>query len=244
MGKYDDDEDEVKTTLRAVKDRYEEDDEDETPVRRTKVVADDEDEDDVPPSPRLIKRGWGAAENMVSADSSFAQRLKISEDEVIVKFLEDEPYAVFRQHWIERSGQKSFTCIADLDPKGCPLCDAGSRPSSRFNFNVALLTTDGEAVVKSYEVGARVIDQLKNFSVDPRQGPLVKHYWAISRSGKGARSSTNHQMIRDRDLEEYDLQPIDDAAMTSLKKQAYDASIIQIPTRKALLEVAKEDLDD
>lgn len=244
MGKYDDDEDEVKTTLRAVKDRYEEDDEDETPVRRTKVVADDEDEDDAPLSPRLIKRGWGAAENMVSADSSFAQRLKISEDEVIVKFLEDEPYAVFRQHWIERSGQKSFTCIADLDPKGCPLCDAGSRPSSRFNFNVALLTTDGEAVVKSYEVGARVIDQLKNFSVDPRQGPLVKHYWAISRSGKGARSSTNHQMIRDRDLEEYDLQPIDDAAMTSLKKQAYDASIIQIPTRKALLEVAKEDLDD
>lgn len=235
MGRYDDDEDEV-PVKRSVQTRYADDDDDEDDTANNTTEQQK--------APRMIKRGWNAAESIVSADSSFAQRLKIGEDEVIVKFLEDEPYAVFRQHWIERSGQKSFTCIADLDPKGCPLCDAGSRPSSRFNFNVALLMEDGEALIKSYEVGARVIDQLKNFSIDPRQGPLVKHYWAISRSGKGARASTNHQMIRERDLEEYNLQPLDDATLASLRSQAYDASIIQIPTRKALLDVVKEDLDD
>jgi hypothetical protein len=246
MGRYDDDEDEM-PVRRATAKKYSEDNSDEqedvgTLKTKSKVV--DDDDDDTPPSPRTIKRGWGAVESVVSSDSSFAQRLKVGDDPVIVKFLEDEPYAVLRQHWIERPGQKSFTCIADLSSKGCPLCDAGNRPSSRFNFNVALLVDHEEPLIKSYEVGARVIDQLKNFSVDPRQGPLTKHYWAISRSGKGARSSTNHQMLRDRDLEDYSVEPLDEDDLKRLRKKAYDASIIQIPEYKTLLDIAKEELDD
>lgn len=245
MGRYDDDEDEApvrRTTTRYADDEGT-DDEDVRPAKAARPAKNDDD-DDAAPSPRVIKRGWGAVESVVSADSAFAQRLKVGDDPIIVKFLEDEPYAVLRQHWIERAGQKSFTCIADLSPKGCPLCDAGNRPTSRFNFNVAMLVEGDEPLIKSYEVGVRVIDQLKNFSVDPRQGPLTKHYWAISRSGKGARSSTNHQMLRDRDLEEYGFEALDDAALKSLRKKAYDASIIQIPEYKTLMDIVKEDLDD
>ncbi len=241
MGRYDDDEDEMPVRRVATK-QYEDDDDEDAPAPKSKRRVDEEDEDT--PKPRMIKRGWGAVESVVSSDSSFAQRLKVSDDPVIVKFLEDEPYAVLRQHWLERPGQKSFTCIADLSPKGCPLCDAGNRPSSRFNFNVALLSSTEDPMVKSYEVGARVIDQLKNFSVDPRQGPLTKNYWAISRSGKGARASTNHQMLRDRDLEDYGLEDLDEETLKRLKKKAYDASIIQIPEYKTLLDIAKEELDD
>jgi hypothetical protein len=237
MGRYDD-EDEIM-------------DNDDEPVRRPrsvepklKAVDDEASDDDEPLTVRTIKRGWGAADSIIHADSPYAQRLKVDDDPVIVKFLEDDPYAVFRQHWIERPGQKSFTCIADLSSKGCPLCDAGSRPSSRFNFNFLLITEDGEHAIKSYEVGARVIDQLKNFSVDPRQGPLSRHYWAISRSGKGARASTNHQMIRDRDLEEYGLTELSESDLKKFRSQAYDSSIIQIPAYKDLLEIAREDMDD
>lgn len=244
MGRYDDDEDEVpvrRTTTTRYADDEDGDDEDTRPAKAARRTDDD---DDSAPAPRMIKRGWGAVESVVSADSAFAQRLKVGDDPVIVKFLEDEPYAVLRQHWVERSGQKSFTCIADLSSKGCPLCDAGNRPTSRFNFNVALLVADDEPIIKSYEVGVRVIDQLKNFSVDPRQGPLTKHYWAISRSGKGARSSTNHQMLRDRDLDDYGLAALDEADLKNLRKKAYDASIIQIPEYKTLMDVVKEDMDD
>lgn len=244
MGRYDDDEDEMpvrKTTQTKYADDDDED-EHERPSRKAHTSKDADDAD--APAPRMIKRGWGAVDSAVSSDSSFAQRLKVSDDPIIVKFLEDEPYAVLRQHWIERSGQKSFTCIADLSPKGCPLCDAGNRPSSRFNFNVVLLSEEDEPAIKSYEVGVRVIDQLKNFATDPRQGPLTKHYWAISRSGKGSRSSTNHQMIKDRDLDEYGLTALDDSELKILRKKAYDASIIQIPEYKTLLDIAKEDLDD
>lgn len=193
---------------------------------------------------RVIKRGWGNVDSTKQADSPYAQRLKIDDKPVIVKFLEDEPYTSYRQHWVERQGQKSFTCIADMHTQGCPLCDAGHRPSARFAFNVILLNEDGDSVVRSYEVGPRVIDSLKNFHQDPRQGPLPKHYWAISRSGKGPTSQTNHQMVRDRDLEEeWGIAPLSEEDISKLKGQAYDASIVPIPSRSTLQGVAAEDMD-
>jgi hypothetical protein len=211
----------------------------------TSASTHDEDTDlDRAAARRVIKRGWGNVEQTKQADSPYAQRLKIDEKPVIVKFLEDEPYTSYRQHWVERQGQKSFTCLSDMHPKGCPLCAAGHRPSARFAFNVILLSEDGDATIKSYEVGPRVIDSLSNFHRDPRQGPLPKHYWAISRSGKGPTSQTNHQMVRDRDLEEeWDIKPLSEDQIERLKAQAYDDSIVPIPSYKTLQGVAAEDMD-
>jgi hypothetical protein len=189
----------------------------------------------------VIKRGWAAADSLQSKNSPYAQSLKLSEKAIIVKFIEDEPYASFRQHWVERKGQKSFVCIDGIDPKGCPLCDASNRPTDRYSFNVVLLSAGGDdPVIKSYDVGGRVIDQLRNFHLDDKQGPLSKHYWAISRSGTGPRASTNHQMIRERDLSDYDLEALSDSDIRALRKDAYDESIVNIPSRKELLEIVDE----
>ena len=237
--RYEDNEEEtpVKTAPRARARYYEDDDE----VQNTSSSS----AEDAPRKGRVIRGGWGAVEQAKNANSMFAQRLLINEDPVIVKFLEDEPYATYRQHWLERQGQKSFVCIADIDPSGdCPLCKAGNRPSIRFAFNVVLLSADMEPMVKSYEVGPRVIDQLKNFHTDPRQGPLSKHYWAVSRSGKGATSSTNHQLVKERDLEEWKIDALTDADFKVFSKQAYTPEIIQIPSRKDLLKIAMEELSD
>jgi hypothetical protein len=89
-----------------------------------------------------------------------------------------------------------------------------------------------------------VIDQLKNFHNDPRQGPLSKHYWAVSRSGKGATSATNHQLVKDRDLEEWNLEPLSDSDLKALRTKSYGPDIIQIPTRKDLQQIVVDDLDD
>lgn len=212
--------------------------------RTMQLVVEDSEEETPVTAARVIRRGWGAAEAVKHADSPFAQRLRVTEDPIVIKFIEDEPYASFRQHWIERPGQKSFTCIADIDPKGCPLCDAGLRPSTRFAFNVILLSSDSEPSVKSYEVGPRVIDQLKNFHNDPRQGPLSKHYWAVSRSGKGATSATNHQLVKDRDLEEWGLNSLSESDLKGLRTASYGPEIIQIPNRKDLQQIVIDDLDD
>lgn len=192
---------------------------------------------------RVIKRGWGAAEETKSADSPFAQRLKVTSDAVVIKFLEDDPYTSFRQHWIERQGQKSFTCTSNIHAKGCPLCDAGDRPSARFCFNVALLISGEEPVLRSYEVGPRVVDSLKNFHQDAKMGPLPKHYWSVSKTGKGATSQTNHQLVKAADLEaDWDLDPISDSQLAALKAKAYDSSIVSIPSYKTLQQIAAEEL--
>lgn len=247
MSKYDD-EDEIMEE--APKRRYA-DEEDETPVRKappTRATSTDEDDDEdntaKANAARVIKRGWAAAEKLKNANSGYAERLRVTEEQIIIKFLEDAPYATFKQHWVERSGQKSFTCIADLDDRGCPLCKAGNRPSMKFSFNVALMSKDGEHTVKSYDVGLRIIDQLKNFDQDPRQGPLSKHFWAVSSSGKGATSSRNHQMLRERDLEDWGIPAPSEADLKALMKDIYGPEIIQIPSYKDLMNIVVEDLDD
>jgi hypothetical protein len=193
-----------------------------------------------PQARTLVRGGWGSVDAVKNADSPFAQRLKIADEPQIIKFLDDEPYASWRQHWIERQGQKSFVCIGEFDDKGCPLCDSGDRPSVRIAFNVALLIAGEEPAIKSYEVGPRVIDQLKNFHTDPRTGPLSKHYWAISKTGKGATTATSHQLVKDRDLEEWGIAEIDDAGIKGLISRSYTADIISIPSRKDLIDIANE----
>ena len=206
-------------------------DTDETPVEETKPTRtraqaqvapkakDDDDDDDVVPSPRVnIQRGWGAAE-------------RVAQD---------------RQHWIDRTGpgQRSFTCIAD-DPRGCPLCDAGHRASARYAFNVAVLEEGLDPVINSFEVGARVFSQLKNYHNDKRTGPLSKNYWAISKSGRGSTSATNTNMVRERDLpEDWRLAPVTEDEVAVMVKKMYGPEIIQVNSFKDLEKIAKEDLDD
>lgn len=195
---------------------------------------------ETPVTVSTIKRGWGAAQKVQEATSAFAQRFKVLEEPQIIKFLEDEPYASFRTHWVDgRAGQKSFVCLADHQD-GCPLCDAGNRPSTKFAFNIALLGDEGDLSVKSFEVGVRLIDQLKNFHTDPRQGPLSKNYWAVSKTGKGSQTQTILQMVRERDLAEWSMVAYTDADMGVLKRNSYTPEIISIPKRSDLLEIAAE----
>ena len=187
---------------------------------------------------RIIRSGWEGVSAVKDADSPYATRLRIEDEPIIIKFLSDEPYASWRQHWMERQGQKSFVCLGE----DCPLCKAGNRPSKRHAFNVALLTEGEAPALRSLEVGPRVIDQLKNFHNSERTGPLDKHYWAISRTGKGATSSTLLQMVKAADLEEWNLSALTEAEAIEFNETAYNEDIIQVPTKRDLMQIASEEL--
>jgi hypothetical protein len=92
------------------------------------------------------------------------------------------------------------------------------------------------------EIGPRVIDQLKNFHNSDRTGPLDKHYWAISRTGKGATSSTLLQMVKAADLEEWGLAVITPEQLAELTEGAYTEEIIQVPSKRDLMQIASEEL--
>jgi len=198
----------------------------------------EEDGEASPKVRKVVRSGWSGVDSVKTGDSNYAVRLKLSEDTQIIRFIGDAPYASYGQHWLERSGQKSFVCIGE----DCPLCKAGNRPSKRHNFNVALLTEGEDPALRSLEIGPRVIDQLKNFHNSDRTGPLDKHYWAISRTGKGATSSTLLQMVKAADLEEWGLTPLTSDQLAEFAETAYTEDIIQVPSKRDLVQIASEEL--
>jgi hypothetical protein len=231
---FEDDEQEFQPVVRK-KPAISKDDDEITAKPRPARVAD---EDDAPKARRVVRSGWSGVDSVKTGDSNYAVRLKLTEDTQIIRFIGDAPYASYGQHWLERSGQKSFVCIGE----DCPLCKAGSRPSKRHNFNVALLTEGEDPALRSLEIGPRVIDQLKNFHNSDRTGPLDKHYWAISRTGKGATSSTLLQMVKAADLEEWGLAVITPEQLAELTEGAYTEEIIQVPSKRDLMQIASEEL--
>lgn len=223
-----------------------EDEEDEKPARGVKSAArkarrdDDDDDDERPKRPTGVRKGWGGARRTKEMSSDFPEELKVMEEAALLKFLEDEPFASYRQHWIEREGKKSFTCLED----DCPLCDIGDRPAGRYAFNVLLLS-EGEPVNKVWVVGNRLEGTLENYAKDKKTGPLTRLYWSISRTGKGSNTQYNIAPVKERDLpEDWDVEPLEDEVIAKYVKQCWDDSAVSVQTRKQLQAIADEVSDE
>ncbi len=108
---------------------------------------DDVDEDGAKRKPPrgdgTISRGWGAAEKQMDEAGGFTKTVQIkSGDLFIIRFLEDEPYAVYRMHWVGPDDRRrSYICLGAK----CPLCAIGHEPDGVKAFNVVKLT-DGEPI--------------------------------------------------------------------------------------------------
>ena len=72
-------------------------------------------EDIQPKVGTTVQQGWDAVDALVMAPSSdFPTDFRFSEEPQLIKFLEDAPFAIYEQHWIERpKGKKSFVCLGD-----------------------------------------------------------------------------------------------------------------------------------
>lgn len=239
MSRYDDDDDEVTTTKQSTRRKYDDDDDIDAPPAKEEKSA--------PRTPaKTLKRGWGAADKVKDDTSSYASRLKATTTPVLIKFLEESPYVSFAQHFLRnREGQKTFVCLAKEDPKGCPLCNAGDRAAMRACFNVALIDEDGgEPTLKSLDASAAVMEMIKNYHNEPKTGPINKNYWAWSKASDKQTANMVLNMVKERDIPEDwgDAHAITSEEDADLRKRLYDASIVTLPTRKLLLDVAAEDL--
>jgi hypothetical protein len=194
-----------------------------------------------------IRSGWSAGQQEMDAGSSYAQALKVEQTIQIIKFLEDQPYANYRRHWVERNtptglSNRPYTCLATVG-RDCPLCDIGDRPQAVSAFNVALIGDDGVPSLKTWDVGARLFNVLKSFSNDPKIGPLTAGYFAVSKSGGGRRSggSVQHNVIpvKPHSLEEdYGVPEPSPGDVSRLG--IYTPTIITIPKRSEMEEIAAE----
>lgn len=221
----------------------------ETPINIEEDVTDSDSDDDESDAPQpQIHSGWTAGQNVMDSASSYAQGLILDGNFQIIKFLEDQPYANYRRHWIDRIGPKgpykrAYTCLETVG-KTCPLCGVGDRPQAVSAFNVALVGDDGQVLLKTWDVGAKLFNTLKNFANDSKFGPLTKGFFAVNRTGKAQTTQYNIIPVSKSSLsDEYDITPPSDDVIKRVGK--YDSSIIQIPKKSDLDEIAQEisDLD-
>lgn len=206
----------------------------------------EEDSEDIAPKHgTTVQSGWDLANRLLKQterDSSLPVDYKWEETAQLVFFPQDEPFFAFNQHWIEREGKKSFTCIAspsfEDDAQDCPLCaQLGDTPRFRAVFNVVPLSSEQPSMQVLYS-GIQFYRQIDGINSDPKLGPLTKHFWSLSRKGKGLQTEFFINRVKVTDLvEDWGIDPQKVATQVSGLKP-YDKSIIQVPTQKELHEVA------
>lgn len=207
------------------------------------VDADDylaEDSVDIAPKHgTTVQAGWGAADAMLTPKKSgdYPTDFRFSEVAQLVRFLDDAPFAIYNQHWIDRTeGKRSFVCLGDE----CPLClTVGDKPRPKFSFNILVLSQE-ESAVQILTAPPTLARQLKAANEDTRRGPLSKYYWSISRQGSGPQTTYTLDRVRSTDLaDEWELDPeeVDAIASEAVK---YDDSAIFVSPHDELQALARQ----
>lgn len=198
-------------------------------------LYDEDSETTVADRSSAIQSGWNAVSSAAASDKKYTNEFRFGETPKLIKFLSNEPFAVFHQHWIERAGKKSFVCLND----GCPLCGIGDSPSQKVAFSVVNLT-DEEHPVEILLTSVTLSRQLASLNSDPKTGPLDRLYWSVSRQGK--RQTTTYSIIpvKARDLaEDYGLDAAKiEAELDNLKPLSRD--VISLTPRAKMVEIANE----
>jgi len=183
-----------------------------------------------------VQSGWAAAAELLKPKGDYPNDFKFTESLQLVKFLEDGPFALYEQHWLDRSeGKRSFTCLKHE----CPLCDIlGDKPRGKFAFNLMVVSQEGMPV-QILTAPSGLGRDLKLADDDPLRGPLQKFYWAMSRHGTGPQTRYTLERVRERDLaDEWDLDSeVVDAAVA--KAVLYGPETVYMTPRSELLTIAR-----
>jgi hypothetical protein len=213
-------------------------------VNAPKVNADeyfvDENENIPAKHGTTVQSGWDAADAFLKPKKeagAYATDFKITETPQLIRFLDDAPFMIYEQHWINRTeGKRSFVCLGD----DCPLCTiAGDQPRARFVFNVLVLT-DEEPTVQLLTATPTLARTLRAKNDDPRLGPLSKYFWATSRQGTATTTQYIVERVKAMDLAaewELDIEDVETAIASAVR---YDDSVVYVSPREELLKLARQ----
>lgn len=216
----------------------EEDEADEQPRRRATKVK-----DKPTGKGRKGRSGWGGVKEAKDSLGDYAKDLKLEQnEEILLHFVDPEPYDVYAQHWIERSGKRSFTCGEDAHEE-CPLCDVGDKPSAQVAFNVISLADPDEPALYRWVVGVKLANMIQEFAEDKKTSPIngINQYFAVKRTKKNNSWNTAIVPVKARDLEEdFEVTPLTQEEIDDLAKEAYDYTSTEDTPLKVLEDIADE----
>lgn len=207
-------------------------------------------------APPKVSKGWGSykktAEETKRGD--FADEFKPQEGETyLIKILDDGPFAVFKEHWIERAGKKSYNCLKDENGDGdCPLCDdIGDNPKAKAMLNVVDMLEDPEKQeVLIWRIGSMVGDILENAAGESRTSPVNRHhegerdlYWEVKLTKKGKKYDYTVIPVKAADMGQgldWDVGPLTDEDFDMFFDQGYDDTEVFFNTYEELRDIARE----
>lgn len=207
-----------------------------------KAEEDEDDEDEAPRQRPTAKKGWDGYDSLKGSDGQYPE-FKPGKEEVLIKILDDAPFATYRQHWIERPGKKSWTCIEE----DCPLCDRlGDKPRKMALFNVYNIDDDA---VQVWVAGPSVAGILKKRATNDKTKPINRDdlYWTVTSEkpkGGGAYKYTIDP-VKARDLsEDFGMDPISEEDLADIEAGCFDDDVVIYPLPKTLRDIASEQLDE
>jgi hypothetical protein len=191
-----------------------------------------------------IRSGWTEGQKQAESTSTFANVFKPTSKTEVIKFLQDQPYASYRRHWLPfttqdgRRSNRPYVCPLSFDDQ-CPLCEVGDRASAVFSFNIAVCGDDGQVLHRSWDAGVRVFNALKGYSQDPKIAPLTRNFFLVSKTGEGTSTQYNVAPVRASALQEdYDIPVPDQSEFDRLV--LYTPEIVTVEPVKKLRELARE----
>lgn len=197
---------------------------DEDPPKRAKVQA---------------KGGWDTVETNRANRFSNPGQIKVKDKEILFKFLEEEPFASYGQHWV---GQRSYTCGMNAEYQKCPLCSIGNPTRYMALFNIIEMDS-GEN--RFWETGPEATKTLMEFNEEQRTSPLNKDglYFAAKRFKKdNGFYGFKIERVKEDELEdEFEVEPLDDDELDAALDNLFSADVIQVNTLAELRTAAKED---
>lgn len=197
-----------------------------------------------------VGRGWGSYNKAKEASAkAFGESIKWTDDEeVIIKFLEDSPFASYQEHWIkeitETGERRSFVCLGD----DCPLCAHG-HVADRFQalFNTVVLDENGKGTVKIWKAAAGAAGEIEKRALAKTTSPLDRDdlYFSVVRT-KEKNSFYKYKVdpVKARDLvDDYEMTPLTEAELDALAEKMYDEDEVKLDSVKDLQDIAKKYLD-
>lgn len=186
---------------------------------------------ETPPPASRANSGWGAVDALATSD--FITALKITDEWLLLKFLEARPFDVYRQHWFEGiKGQRGWRCLNEDAKSPCILCDdLGDTPQAANSyFNVAaFLTADQDPTLEVLRAPKGLTTDIKGLNEDPRFEGLTdsKLYVAVRKKVEGEKRTTYQiEIVRARDLkDEWDVEPLSPELIAELSGQCHTEPI-------------------
>lgn len=188
-----------------------------------------------------IKPGWSRQQRPRSAQATQVPRFTVPDDgeEVLIKFLDEMPFAPIYQHWIMTDqGRRAYTCAGF---ESCPLCARGDKAKASDWFNIVVLgeTPELKVWIASPDPSAAIEER----ATGKRTSPLNKEglYFAVSKK-KGTNGFFSYSVdpVRADELEaDWGVKELTPQQIAEFGKQKYDSSAVRIHTVAELTEASR-----